>query len=291
MSRLEKFGDLLSPDQAEPPILGPAVRGAVAGWMAEIRAEEELRAVGLKPRRRAMLYGPPGTGKTTLAHHVAARLGLRMLRVRADKLTGMYMGQATQAVAGLFDAVEAQEEPLLLFFDEMEGVGRKREGFSGGGADNERLMQMGVLLQRVEGFAGLMIGATNKKEMLDDALWRRFDLQILVDLPGEDERFAIIRRYLAPFAVSDEEVFALGAALAGASPALLRSFCESLKRMAILGPRMGRIKTLAEVLETLAVSVQPHPDYAPPPLWAEAGARAKLVEAFRWRWPLTKEGA
>ncbi|MDD2870343.1 ATP-binding protein [Neomegalonema sp.] len=279
---LRSFGEILRPDQAEPPILAPAVRGAVAGWMAEMRAEAELQAVGLKARRRAMLYGPPGTGKTTLAHHVAARLGLPMLRVRADRLTGQYMGQATQAVAQLFDLIEEEEKPLVLFFDEMEGIGSKRESFSRGGADNERMLQMGVLLQRVERHEGILIGATNKKEMLDDALWRRFDLQILIGQPGEDERFAILRRYLAPYAPSDEAVFAMSKALDGASPALLRGFSESLKRISILGPRMGRAQSFAEILASLAVSVQPHPSYDPPPLWGDRGARERLAEAFPW---------
>lgn len=285
---LKGYGDLLAPEDAEPPILAPAVRGAVDGWLREIWAADELAAVGVKPRKSCMLFGPPGTGKTTLAHHLSARLGMPMLRVRADALVHAYMGESTKAIARLFDLAEAHKGRIMLFLDEIEGVGADRKGFRGGGADNERMVQMGVLLQRVERFEnGLLIGATNKQDGIDDALWRRFDLHLSVDLPGEDEAFAIARRYLEPFDLTDDETWAVADALHGASPALIRQVCEALKRAAVLDGRARRVRDLVTVLEAVTASAAPHPSYDKPPLWASSEALCALAGAVGW--PMRKK--
>lgn len=285
---LKGYGDLLAPEDAEPPILSPAVRGAVDGWLREIWAAGELAAVGVKPRKSCMLFGPPGTGKTTLAHHLSARLGMPMLRVRADALVHAYMGESTKAIARLFDLAEAHDGKIMLFLDEIEGVGADRKGFRGGGADNERMVQMGVLLQRVERFEnGLLIGATNKQDGIDDALWRRFDLHLSVDLPGEDEAFSIARRYLEPFDLTDDETWAVADALHGASPALIRQVCEALKRATVLDGKMRRVRDLVTVLEAVTASAAPHPSYDKPPLWASSEALYALASAVGW--PMRKK--
>ena len=283
---LGDFGDILKPADADPPILSKPVRSAIDVWLREIGARDELIEVGVKPRKSCILFGPPGTGKTTLAHHLSARLGMDMLRVRADQLTGRYMGQATQAIAKLFDAAESGD-PKILFLDEIEGIGASRDNLSGGGADNERMMQMGVLLQRLERFDnGLVIAATNKQDGLDDALWRRFDLHLMVDLPGEEELFAIAKRYLTPFAVSDDEIWLLTDGLSGASPALIRQFCEALKRCVVLDAKMRKERSFAEVLESVIAGVKPHPSYTPPPFWTE-GCVSDLAAAGLV-WPLVR---
>ena len=75
-----------------------------------------------------------------------------------------------------------------------------------------------MLLRRIERFDGIALAATNRQDFLDSALWRRFDMQISVDLPGADERFAIIRRYAAPYEPSDDDVDLLVDLTTGASP-------------------------------------------------------------------------
>ncbi|MBA8912067.1 AAA family ATPase [Methylorubrum thiocyanatum] len=74
-TELGPLADVRESKDAEEPILGVRVRAAILGWLAEIHAADDLAAVGVKPRSTALLYGPPGCGKTTLAHHLAARLG------------------------------------------------------------------------------------------------------------------------------------------------------------------------------------------------------------------------
>lgn len=280
---LKEFGDVLSPRAASEPILAGPVRGAVLGWLREIQAADELSAVGVEPRTTCLLFGPPGCGKTTLAHHLAARLGVEMLVVRADMLLSKYLGDFTKNIAGVFDACEAHEQRLLVFFDEIDAIGGDRGSFSGGGADNERHSGLNVLLQKIEHFRnGWLIAATNRQDGLDDALWRRFRMQIDVALPGEAERAAILKRYLSPFDVADAELMELAERTSGASPALLKEFAEGIKRSLVLFPKMGWPAGQRAVLDSVLGAVKPHPTYDTPELWRSRGDLPFTA------WPLTR---
>lgn len=278
---LARFGDVLKPGEALEPILAASVRAAVYEWMTELRAADDLAAVGLKPRRTALFYGPPGCGKTTLAHHFAARLGLPLVCVRSESLIDAYLGSTGRNIGQLFDLMTETAGQVVIFFDEIDALGGRR--MSDQGSSVERANSLNVLLRRIETFAGVAMAATNRHDALDEALWRRFDLQVPIELPGPDERFAILSRYLAPFVLDEADIDALAEATSGASPALLRGVMEGIKRHLVLAPRIRRDATDARtVLETVTASVTPPPDYGDvPPLWG-AGGVARLALAS---WP------
>lgn len=282
--KLDDFGDLFMPEQAEEPILGAGVRAALMEWLTEIWAEKELAAVGIKARRRAIFYGPPGCGKTTLAHHLAARLGLPMLAVRPDCIISKYMGVTGENIGALFEAAKAQlgGAPIVLFIDEFDTLASSRRQ-AGQAADNDRNESVGTLLQRLEQHQGFLIAATNHSDWIDQAIWRRFDMHIEVEMPGQDERERIIARYLAPFGQPQACLTALGKSCSGASPALLRALCENLKRQLVIGPKLASNMAREAVLSRILASVHPHPDLPRPELWSlgisAAGAKALL-------WPL-----
>lgn len=285
IGRLEDVGEVLYPDEAQEPILARPVRDALSEWLTEIWAADELKAVGLKPRQKALFTGPPGGGKTTLAHHLAARLKLPLVVVRSDRLIGPYVGETDQRIGQLFDVAGASEEKAVLFFDEFDSLGLKRRGSQQSGDDSRNSM-VNTLLQRMERYDGFMIAASNRADALDEAIWRRFDIQIILALPGQDERERILARYLAPFVLAADPLTDLAAAFLKASPALMRQFCEGLKRQLVIGPKVGWDMDKRRVFARLLAAVGPHPDLERPRLW-HRGADDAAVELLPW--PLVAE--
>ncbi|MEJ0092802.1 MAG: ATP-binding protein [Methylocella sp.] len=273
-------GEVRDPSDAEEPILAYPVRKAIAGWLVELNNAEELASVGIKPRSTALLFGPPGCGKTTLAHHLSARLGIPLILIGSENVFQSSLGGSEQAVARIFDALAAADTPCVVFLDEIDAIGSKRspEGSGGGGARTAMNSTLNVLLRRIEEYRGVMIGATNFADGLDPALWRRFGMQIDVALPGGDERYAILRRYAAPFDFGDDAFEILTDLTDGAAPSLLRQIMEGVKRLLIVGAKIG-VPTDSPIDTFRAVIAQnmPHPDYTPPALWADPKSISHLA--------------
>lgn len=280
---LSDFGDVLLPGQAMEPILARPVRGALLEWLTELWATDELEEVGLKPRHRALFFGAPGTGKTTLAHHLAARLGLPMLLVRPETVVDCWLGSTGRNIGSLFAAAK-YEGPCILFIDEFDALAPQRQS-GGRDAQQERNASVNTLLQRLEQHDGIVIAATNFAQDIDKAIWRRFDIQIELALPGPEERRRILARYLTPYGLPSDAIAELAEAMSTASPSLMRQFCEALKRNLVLGDRLGWDMRRAETINRIISGLQPHKDLGKPRLWAR-GAADQSVGMMPWPLPL-----
>ena len=277
----EKFGIIYEPRDAEPPILGAPVRAAVHQWLQELQAEAELAEVGLEPRRTAMLAGPPGCGKTTLAHHLSARLGVPMVLVNLSSVVGMYLGQSAAQIDALFSAARSQPHSMVLFLDEFDAIAMKRSS-QGSSAANEKNAIVISLLQAIDRFPGTLIAATNRAADIDAAIWRRFGMHLTIDMPDDESRFAILKRYLLPFDLGEDGLDLLSEFTSGASPALLRQLMEGIKRDLVLSVRFARPPAMKDVFVRTLAAIQPHADTAMPRLWAHPDKCLKEMAGISW---------
>src|SRR5580692_9992281 len=154
------------------------------------------QALGAKIPKGVLLYGPPGTGKTLLARAVAGEAGVPFFTISGSDFVEMFVGVGASRVRDLFEQAK-QNNPCIIFVDEIDAVGRHRGAGLGGGHD-EREQTLNQLLVEMDGFEAkdniIMIAATNRPDILDPALLRpgRFDRQIAVDRPDRKGRAKIL---------------------------------------------------------------------------------------------------
>jgi len=162
-----------------------------------LRSPEKFAAVGARIPKGVLLVGPPGTGKTLLAKAIAGEAGVPFFSLSGSEFIEMFVGVGASRVRDLFTRAKASA-PCLVFIDEIDAVGRRR-GTGIGGGNDEREQTLNQLLTEMDGFGGesgvIVIGATNRPEILDDALLRpgRFDRRVGVGLPDVRGREEILQ--------------------------------------------------------------------------------------------------
>jgi ATP-dependent metalloprotease FtsH len=212
--------------------------------------------IGAKLPKGALLVGPPGTGKTLLAKAVAGEAGVPFFSISGSDFVEMFVGVGASRVRDLFKQAEKQA-PCIVFIDEIDTIGKSREGQLGG--NDEREQTLNQLLAEMDGFdsskAVVILAATNRPEVLDKALLRpgRFDRRIIVDKPDIIGRKAILQVHSKNVVLDDnvnlDEIAMATAGVAGADLA------NMVNEAALRAVRMGRDKVrqddLFEAVETV----------------------------------------
>lgn len=206
--------------------------------MKEQRMFARIREHGLSPRRKLLLVGPPGTGKTMTASALAGELGIPLFLVRLDALITKFMGETAAKLRQVFDAIA--EVRGIYFFDEFDAIGSQR-GLANDVGEIRRVLNSFLQMIEHDQSNSLIIAATNHPEILDYALFRRFDDVIEYHLPTPDQAANLIRSRLGNFAPKPFPVKAIAAKAHGLSYAEIRRAIDDSIKEAVMHDE-GRVK-------------------------------------------------
>ena len=222
----------------------------------------KYKEIGAQMPKGALLVGPPGTGKTLLAKAVAGEAGVPFFSISGSEFVEMFVGRGAAKVRDLFSQAR-EKAPCIVFIDEIDTIGKKRDG-AGISGNDEREQTLNQLLAEMDGFDGskgvVILAATNRPESLDPALLRpgRFDRRIPVELPDLAGREAILRVHAKDVKCSPAIDFnAIARASAGASGAELANIINEAALLAVKDGRKSVVqKDLEEAIETVIAGYQ-----------------------------------
>lgn len=230
----KRFNDVAGQDEAKE---------ALTEIVDFLHNPEKYKKIGAQMPKGALLVGPPGTGKTLLAKAVAGEANVPFFSISGSEFVEMFVGMGASRIRDLFKQAK-EKAPCIVFIDEIDTIGKKRDNGSGLGGNDEREQTLNQLLSEMDGFDGgigvVILVATNRPDSLDKALLRpgRFDRRIPVELPDLGGREAILKVHAQNVNVSsDIDYNAIARSTSGASGAELANI---VNEAALLAVKSGR---------------------------------------------------
>jgi DNA replication protein DnaC len=222
--------------------LDAASLAACRELVEEQHRKDILRSYGLEPRNRVLLSGPPGNGKTSLAEAIAAQLLVPLFVVRYEAVIGSFLGETSGRLKKLFDFVRTHQ--CVLFFDEFDTLGKERGDVHETGeikrVVSSLLLQIDALPSHV-----VVVTATNHAELLDRAVWRRFQLRLSLPAPTLTQKEEWFKRFQArldePLGLSPKT---LANKIHASSFSDLEQFCEDIQRRYVLSLPDANLKRI-----------------------------------------------
>ena len=248
------FADVAGEDEA---------KAALSEIVDFLHNPEKYKAIGAKLPKGALLVGPPGTGKTLLAKAVAGEANVPFFSISGSEFVEMFVGMGAARVRDLFKQA-GEKAPCIVFIDEIDAIGKKRDTGNGLGGNDEREQTLNQLLTEMDGFDAskgvVILAATNRPESLDKALLRpgRFDRRIPVELPDLAGRESILRVHAKDVKMSPDVNFrAIALATSGTSGAELANIINEGALMAVKeGREQVEQRDLEEAIETVLAGYQ-----------------------------------
>ena len=249
-----KFADVAGEDEAKESLQ------EIVDFLHNPKRYEDI---GAKMPKGVLLVGPPGTGKTLLARAVAGEAGVPFFSIAGSEFVEMFVGMGASKVRDLFKQAN-EKAPCIIFIDEIDTIGKKRDGVSGMGGNDEREQTLNQLLTEMDGFDAangvIILAATNRPESLDPALTRpgRFDRRVPVELPDLKGRESILRLHAQKVKIGPDCDFAVVARMTpGASGAELANIINEAALGAVRHHRMAVTQyDLQEAVDTILAGAQ-----------------------------------
>jgi len=227
--------DVEEPLSIPDPILDEYTQRQVNDFIKERNMMPQFLQEGITPPNSLLLCGKPGVGKTYIAHWISSELKLPLVTLDLATSISSYLGRSGQNVRSIFEY--AKNHPSVLFLDELDAIAKRRDD-SGDLGELKRLVN--VILKEIENYpcTSIIIGATNHPELLDKAIWRRFDRTLTVQMPETTERRALLLRHLDEFAerIGKETIEYIVTNTRDVNSADICKLCEHIKRQLFLCP-------------------------------------------------------
>lgn len=237
----------------EDLVLPKEVLSVTESLVEEQYRSDLLRSYGLEPRHKVMLVGEPGTGKTSYAEALADKLMMPLYLVRYDALIGSYLGETAMRLRQLFDFVSTRK--CILFFDEFDTIGKER-GDTQELGEIKRVVSSLLMMTDTLPSYNLVIGASNHPELLDRAVWRRFEIRIKMPMPGVDEIEQFLRKFESKYNLSfGTDIKKLSNELKGRNYGDVETFALSVARRYVMSmPENDMARYVNEILKELSVN-------------------------------------